>query len=412
MKKLSIVFLAFTLLISATVGVSAVSLSTGLDIIAEEYDVTVSALKGEDVTFSRNDFTEASGNKSFSEIKIEKLPDSAEGTLYFGDVAAVEGQVIKAESLESLVFDPEDSAEKTSFDFIFDDSYAMTCNIMFSEKQNSAPTVVSDNEAVVFTSEKTCGEMRSFDADGDEVFYEVIDYPKGGEMTFDSKTGEFTYTAGSRVMNDSFTFKVKDSKGEYSQTAVFTLKVTDNESETVFLDMKENPSVTAATVMTDKGFMTCNESGGKLSFEPDGEMTRLEFLVSAMNVFRAGRIPEIEDCGFADDSEVPEEYKGYVYSAAKLGIINGVDGESGRCFCPNEYITRAEAAVILNNIIGYTATTVGSFEEVPQWAGEAVSAMYELGVYGLDGGKALSEETLCRSEASEMFYKIDRLLGE
>ena len=412
MKKLSIILLVFTLVISATVGVSAASLSAGLDIIAEEYEVTVSALKGEDVIFTKNDFSEASGSKDFSNIRIEKLPDSEKGILYFGDVAAVEGQVIKAESLESLVFDPVDSSENTSFDFVFDDSYAMTCNILFSEKQNSAPTVVSDNEAVVFTSEKMSGEMRSYDADGDDVFYEVTDYPKGGKMTFDSKTGEFTYTAGSRVMNDSFTFKVKDTMGEYSKTAVFSLKVTDKESETVFFDMKENPSVTAATIVTDKGYMSCKNNDGELSFEPDEQVTRLEFLVAAMNVFKAARIPEIEDCGFADDSEVPAEYKGYVYSAAKLGIVNGINGDKGRCFRPNEYITRAEASVILNNIIGYTATTVGSFEDVPKWAGEAVSAMYELGVYGLENGKTASSEYLNRGDASEMFFKIDRLLGE
>ncbi len=412
MKKLSIILLAVILITSATVGVGAASLSTGLDVIAEDHGVTVSALRGEDVTFTKNDFSEASGSKSFSKIKIEKLPDSAEGTLYFGDVAAVEGQEIKAESLDSLVFDPEDSAEKTSFDFIFDDSYVMTCNILFSEKQNSAPTVVSDNEAVVFTSEKLNGEMRSYDPDGDELFYEVVDYPKGGKMTFDSKTGEFTYTAGSRVMNDSFTFKVKDTMGEYSKTAVFTLKVTDNKSDTVFFDMKESPSVTAATVMTDKGYMTCKENDGELCFEPDGQMTRLEFLVTAMNVFKAGRIPEIKDCGFADDADVPEEYKGYVYSAAKLGIINGVNGEKGRYFYPNEYITKAEASVVLNNIIGYEAMTVGAFEDVPEWACDAVSAMYELGVYGLECGKAVSGEKLTRDNACEMFYKIDRLLGE
>ena len=412
MKKIFIILLAVCILGSASVAVSGASLSYGMDIIAENYDVTVSALKGEDVTFTKTDFTSASGSKGFSKIKIEKLPDESEGTLYFGDVAATEGQEIKSENLDKLVFDPSESAEKTSFDFVFDDSYVMTCNILFTEGQNNAPTVVGDNEVVVFASEKTNGEMRSYDVDGDDVFYEVIDYPKGGKMTFDSKTGEFTYTAGSQVMNDSFTFKVKDTKGAYSKTEVFTLKVTDNESETVFFDMKGDPSVTAATVMTDKGYMSCKDNGESLSFEPDGEMTRLDFLVTAMNVFKAGRIPEIKDCGFADDSEVPAEYKGYVYSAAKLGIVNGVECESGICFKPCEAITKAEAAVILNNIIGHKAITVGSFDDVPDWAGEAVSAMYELGIYSLEGAKAEAGEKLTRNTACEMFYKIDCLLGE
>lgn len=40
-----------------------------------------------------------------------------------------------------------------------------------------------------------------------------------------------------------------------------------------------------------------------------------------MNVLGAANIPEVTNTGFADDADIPSEYKGYVYSAHKLGII-------------------------------------------------------------------------------------------
>ena len=154
--------------------------------------------------------------------------------------------------------------------------------------------------------------------------------------------------------------------------------------------------------------MTCVSDNGKDYFSPESKMSRIDFLVTAMNVFGADNLPKVESTGFTDDESIPEKYKSYVYSAAKLGIVNGVADGDGMRFDPNAYITRAEACVMLNNIIGYEAKTVSEVAGAPAWANDSVCAMYELGVSSDD---ALAS-SLTKEDSADMLYKVSCLLGE
>lgn len=404
MKKVFLSFAIIAALLLSAVSAGAAYLSPGLSVIAAEMDLTVSAITGEEVVFSPEQFSEAVGASSYEKLKITALPKESDGSLYFGDVLATEGQVIKRESVSSLRFEPAENAKSASFDFTFDDAYSMTCNVVFTDKKNSSPTALESPELSAFVKTAVSGEMRGYDKDGDSLFYEVVSYPLGGELRFDSKTGEFTYTAGSRVMEDSFTYRVKDSKGNLSEKCEYTLNITENSTKTVFDDMDES---VAAVAMAEGGYMSCVRDNGKTYFSPDSEVSRLDFLVAAMNVFGANNIPKVESTGFADDSAIAKDHKGYVYGAAKLGIIS-----EGGSFRPNDKITKAEASVILNRIIGYTAETVTEMAEVPEWAMSDVCAMYELGVYDLEGGAASPASSMTKDDTAQMLYRVCCLLGE
>lgn len=412
MKKLLILLSVLFVLIICATAASAAVLSPAIDIISDNMEITVSAEKGKDATLDGEHLADAIGVSDFEKIKITSLPDEKEGTLYFGDVCVTEGQVIKKDALSELRFSPMENVESSDFGFEFDGTYSMTCSIRYTDKVNTAPKALSAPVFSVYTTGLCHGEMRGTDADGDSLFYEVVDYPQGGELKYDSKTGEFTYTAGSRVMNDSFTYRVKDSAGESSEIIEYTLSVRDNDSKTVFSDMDDYGCIPACVEMTERGYMTCSEKEGKLYFSPDGEVSRLDFLVMAMNVFGAGNIPSVTNSGFGDDEKIPEEYKGYVYSAAKLGIINGVSENGQTCFDPDRSITRAEATVILNNIIGYTPSDVECLAGVPEWAQNSVSAMYEIGIYDLDDGAAQCHKAVTKAEAATMLSKISFLIEE
>lgn len=412
MKKLLIPVSVLLVLMICATAVSAAVLSPAMNIISDNMEITVTALNGEDAIFDSTDFSEAVGAKDYEKIKITALPDESEGTLYFGDVCVTEGQVIKKEAVSKLRFSPCENVTTSSFGFEFDGVYTMNCSIQYTDKVNTPPKALLAPAYSVYTKGLCLGEMRGTDVDGDSLFYEVVKYPEGGELKYDSKTGEFSYTAGSRVMNDSFTYRVKDSAGDYSDAVEYTLAVCDNDTGTVFSDMKEYGCVPACVEMTEKGYMDCSEKEGKLYFSPDGEVSRLDFLVLAMKVFGAGNIPSVENSGFDDDENIPAEYKGYVYSAAKLGIINGVSENGGSCFAPDRSITRAEATVILNNIIGYTPTDVQCVAGVPSWAQDAVMAMYELGVYDLENGAAECNSTVSKAEAATMLSKVTCLIDE
>ena len=120
----------------------------------------------------------------------------------------------------------------------------------------------------------------------------------------------------------------------------------------------------------------------------------------------------MESTGFADDGDIPAEYKKYVYSAQKLGIINGTENEDGKpCFYPNADITRAEAAVIINNIMGYTAACNFVFEDsVPAWASNSVSAMYELGVFSTDNGFVNADAKITKAETAQLLNRLKELI--
>ena len=412
MKKLLIASAFVTILALCATAVSAAVLSPGLDIISSEVNMTVSALEGEPVTFSADQFADAVGADGWESIEITALPQKSDGVLYFGDVGVTEGQVIKNSSVSRLRFEPAEKAQSASFGFTFNGAYAMVCNVVFTDKRNEAPTVIEGPELTAFTQSTAKGEMRAVDADGDGLFFEVVEYPEGGKLRFDSKTGEFTYTAGSRIMTDSFTYRVKDDLGNTSKICKMTMCVIENSNKTVFSDMEDSENTCAAVAMTEKGYMSTTKEKGKICFDPDESVSRLDFLVTAMNVFGADNVPDIENTGFSDDAEIPDEYKGYVYSAARLGIINGISENGALCFKPEKTVTKAEAAVILNNIIGYETTSVKSIEGVPEWASSAVCAMYELGVYDMEQGSAHCSKAVTRDGAAQMLYTVMCLLGE
>lgn len=404
MKKLLILFLSLCTFTALSTAAAAV-VSPGLNVIAAEKEMCVSVLPGESAVFSKESFCEALGREDLTEICIIALPASSEGSLYLSDAPLVENQVISARDVDFLTFVPAEGSEGGSFRFTVNDDYAMTCSIVTKDKVNNAPVSVGDMSLSVYAGTSCKGKLSANDPDGDILYYEVMSYPENGTLTVDYETGEFSYKAQRTPLYDSFTYRVCDSGGAYSGKAQVTLSVIESKNGTVFSDMEENACATAAIAMTDMGIMTCSENDGEITFSPSDTVTRLEFLVSAMNLFGADNIPTVSDTGFVDDSDIPEKYKGIVYSAAKLGIVKGI--EKGDClyFYPNRAITPEEASVILNNVIGYEPKSCSG--EEPAWALEAVCAMKELGVYSVTDPAKFR-----RDDAAQLLYGISCLLYE
>ena len=87
--------------------------------------------------------------------------------------------------------------------------------------------------------------------------------------------------------------------------------------------------------------------GGKL-FNPDGKITRAEFVAAAM------RFVNIDVNGAKTFSDVAKEHWAaqYISDAAALGWISGNDDGA---FCPDSFVSRASAAKIVNNMLGRRA---------------------------------------------------------
>lgn len=406
MKKILSTAIILSAIAVYAVSAAASSVSPALDVIANDYAMTVSGISGESICFNKEQFCDAAGTDKFESIKVQSLPGETEGKLYLYDTPVSVNQIIPVSDIENLCFIPENDAKSAGFTFSPDDSYTMTCNIVFDSKANNAPTCNNSICVNTYTSTLCGGKMTAEDADGDALRYEVVQYPEKGTLVFEKDTGNFRYTPTNTPGTDSFVYRAVDSKGAYSEPVSVMLNVAVNTSGTCFEDTVNNSCAAAAIAMTDKGVMTCSENKGKKTFSPDEKVTRLDFLVSAMNLFGASNIPQVQDTGFVDDKDIPDEYKGLVYSAAKLGIIKGVQSGDNLYFYPDKPITPEEASVILNNVIGYVPEK--SNVSAPSWAKESVAAMKELGVFYSEEGATV----LNRAQTAQMLYGISCMIYE
>lgn len=413
MKKLLVPISLLLAALCCTASVSASGLSPALDVIAAGNTVTVSALSGESVSFDGEKFADAADSIHDS-VRIIALPEAKAGTLYYNDAEATVGQVISFDKMENLSFVPAEGTESASFDFTYDGSYTVTCSILYDDSQNRAPTVLECPLITTAASTNCSGTMRASDADGDEISFEVTEYPKSGQLSYDKASGDFVYSASDKAGEDSFVYRVRDERGDVSAEGCVRVNVKADTSRITFADVEADACcASAVAAVSDAEIMSFTEDGGKNMFRPTEKMTRLEFLVSAMDAFGADKLPKVANTGFDDSDDVDDRYKSYVYSAAKLGIVKGVETDSGCSFLPDRIITKAEAAVILNNIIGYEATQTALYtDSVPAWAQSSLDAVCELGIVGTNGGRVGAGDELTRAQAAQMFYGVMNLIYE
>ncbi len=411
MKKL--LCLIFFCLLAATPAFAAEDsiLSPGLLVICAEDPMVTSGLTGEPVAFSSESFCMHMGASHYDKITITELPPENEGTLSLAGEALSVGDTISYENTDRMVFSPAKSTVSSSFFFSIDDGFSTKCTIKLAEDFNYSPTASSAMTAIeTFSGTSFKGHMVAHDPEGDDLTYEITKYPNG-VFTYSSKTGNFTYKP-TTTGKDSFSFVVKDDWGNYSDEATVDLSVSTNTTGISFKDMKDNGAYSAAINMINDGIMDATEANGEVFFDPDANISRVDFLVTAMKALGASNLPEISKTDFADDENIPSEAKCYVQSALQLGIIKGTYNSSGEiCFNPDSNITRAEAASIINNILGYTPSCSYSFEDlVPDWADVSVSAMYELGAFTTDKGFINATQCITKAEMAQMLNRLKELV--
>ncbi|MBQ7836924.1 MAG: S-layer homology domain-containing protein [Clostridia bacterium] len=408
MKKLLITFITIAVLICTVTSAGASLLSPGLLILSEDDPMIMSGVIGKPISFSSEDFCNHAGVDSYSAVTLNSVPSKSEGVLTIDENTLGENHKISFSDSDRLVFTPAEGVCESSFTFTVGDGCTAKCTVILTDELNLAPTASSALTAIdTFSGMSISGHMIASDPEGDKLIYEVTDKPELGEISYNKDTGSFTYTSD-KTGNDSFTFRVKDSYGNYSEKASVSLNISNNTTGITFSDMKDNGAYAAAVLMTDEGIFTSKEESGNVFFEPSENVSRLDFLVCTMNALGAANLPQVSSTGFHDDDNIPENAKSYVYSAAKLGIINGKkDADGNLYFDADGAITRAEAAVILNNIIGYTAQcSYNTDEKLPVWAEDSLYAMHELGILSASSPDA----PLTKADCASLLYGLTSLI--
>lgn len=412
MKKriIAAVTAALALVLASTyVFAAEILLSPALDIIANKCTMVKSASSGKNVNFTNEDFDLAAGKK-VSSITIYTLPDSSEGILTIGGNKVSRGQTISAVNFDLLSFYPKEGTNECSFEFSTDSSYTTKCVIKLTDGVNSAPVNVGTSGIVLSTQRDiTCyGTLKGHDADGDSLMYEIVDFPTMGIVhVTDVESGNFSYTPYSGVTGyDCFSYRIRDEYGNYSEIAEVSLKISERKSEDVYADMTDHWAYNAALSVVSDGAMDVIYENGSLYFDPDEKITRAEYLKSVMKALGAGDLKAAKTV-FEDDSDIGDEFSGYVNAAYKLGIIKGNITENGLSFSPNDIITKAEAAVILNRILGAVSKVATSFSDseiIPSWAENDIQALSSLGIINGYEGFIDPYESVTRAEAAQMLY--------
>ncbi|MBR4961440.1 MAG: S-layer homology domain-containing protein [Clostridia bacterium] len=394
-------------------------LSPGLEYLASACDMIRTGLISTEIGFTREDFAKALGHIPDS-VTITSLPPAVEGTLYFGTMPAAAGQKISGVNLSLLRFVPNGGCTGSSFRFRGDGEYTHSCTLRFTQTVNQAPKTDTTDTLPVWTQENitTFGKLPGYDPDGDSLRFEIVSPPvKGLAVLTDLQTGAYRYTPYDGADgSDVFTYQIRDSYGNYSP--VYTVEVLIDEAacEIVFADMTDHWAQNAAVVMAAGNTMEVFAAGGEIFFHPDKAITREEYLVTVMKTLGAG---DIDPCPtvFADEEDMDPAATGYIHRAYTHGIIRGSEENGKTVFRPDDSITRAEAAVILNAILGADMPEVlpvfADSSAVPAWAAPSLYALTDLGILQGTGDGYLSPDSILnRGQTAQILLSVKKLLSE
>lgn len=422
MKKTLSLLLACMLAILPPVVASA-SLSTGVSLLSKETKMIKTGLCGQKMTFSDIDFKTAMNVSDFKSVTITSLPLSSAGSLMYGGRRVSEGQTIKRKNISALSFIPADkNPTECKFSFTSEGLMGgaeMDCVLKFIEKVNYAPEHDFDeDESVSLWSQEAVsvfGRLVASDPEGDALEFMVVSYPKSGTLSLtDKESGSYCYTpAEGFTGKDKFVYVVRDCYGNFTTPAAVEIEVEKRLTAVTYKDMAEHPSANAALVMEAKGIMSGTRVGDDMYFSPDTAVTRAEFVAMAMKAHGLRADSTLTSTYFDDNAEIPLSLRGYVATAARLGIVRGsFDGE-GLCFRPNDTVTRSEAALIMSKITGKSGgaalPTMADGTALPLWARPAVQGMYQCGIFLESDGAYDHTAEVTRAEAADYLLRMMQL---
>ena len=394
------------------------AVSIGLNVIASQNDMAIAGIKGNALGFSADRFACAMNLSQVDSITVNELPDVTCGTLFIGSEGVSRGQRIKASDIALMTYEEADDGigRDASFTFSVNDSaYEMTCHIYMVDKLNYSPTLSLASYAALnnetYRDVKISGVLSAYDPEGDELRYEIVKYPENGRIVLDNRSiGTYTYTpAAAFTGEDSFTYVVRDKYGNYSASAVVNLIVSAQDISTVYSDLIDDELYSHAISVTENGLMNGIQVGEHYYFEADREVTRGDFLVTAMNAVGIKNVPKTDKTVFSDDADINPEMKGYVALAYSKGYISGSVRDGKLCFAPDETIKLSEAAVIISNMIGYAepkvTLTFADADAIPDWSGKAIESLHTLGILEAPEMISGANDVVTRGDMAKLLSK-------
>ncbi len=417
--RLVVLSFALVLVLAMSLPVSAAILTQEEE---EEEAVTVSSFSKnstvtEVISFSKDDFRVlGDGSATLDSIMISSLPDQEAGLLMIGDSPLACGDIVSISAVEGVRFYPlaTPTVASTSFWFtpIFSNGESgeqVNVNLYLLNAENNSP-MAENLEFSTYKNVAYTGQFTAIDPEGDLITFQLVDKPARGSVKMPEEgSAEFIYTPyENKTGKDSFTFVAVDSVGNISTEATVKIVIEKPSTKVMYADMNGHPAYNAAIKLAEKGIYIGASMDGAYYFQPDQLVSKSEFLALAMSVVGLEELEGVTTTGFQDDSMIATWAKPYVASALKSGMIQGsVTSDGSVVFGGGQYITEAEAAVLLDRMLVVTdiaiETWAASVSHVPAWASQSVVNLETVGVLQTDATGTLQlKETLTRADAAQL----------
>lgn len=395
--------------------------SPALNVITSNLEMKKCGLKDSTVHFSYDEFDDYLNTSGMSSIKITSLPSEYEGKLSLGGVPVISGQKIAKSDINSLSFSPA-TKDISSVSFSFSGEglcceSSLKCTLFMLDEINTSPVIsipASNKDPLTTTKNVMVYSIFSAeDQENDNISYEIKTEAEHGRVSILSdNSGEFTYTpAFDYTGYDRFEYVAVDSYGNRSESAWIEIDVNDSKNGVFFNDMLCHKDHNEAIRSTEYGLLSGQIIQGKACFSPNAFLTKAEFISIALEAAGINCIQGVYNTSLDDESDIPARFKGAVSYAVNSGIADPLKTEQGVYFYPNSPITRAEAAVIVNNILCLENTgdspVFKDVEEIPSWAIDDISILADSEVMSaLDDGSFSADSNVTNIQAAKIFCKI------
>lgn len=337
-------------------------------------------------------------------VCITGVPEAEQGQVLLGSRVICPGDFLTVGQLDNMTFRagaPESQDAQVTYLPIYgnrvEKEAVMTLSIRKTENQ---PPVAKDAVFETYKNLAREGTLEATDPEGKALTYTLVEKPQRGEITLNAD-GTFTYTPKkNKVGKDRFTFTVTDPEGAVSQEAVVEIEILKPLDSATYRDVTTGQF--EALWMKHQGLFSGEKVAGEDCFGPEREVSRGDFLAMVMKLLEVPLDGELVTSGFADEVEAAAWLRPYLATAMRFGLVSGSQEDGKVVFRPNDPITGAEAAVMLDNILGIPGgDTVAT--GAPDWAQDAVAAMAVAGI-PLTG----SSETLTRLDAARILYAASK----
>ena len=364
--------------------------------------------------FSQDDFTSAAADGIF----LTSVPQETLAAVRYGSRVLKAGDALPTEALGDLTLEAKCVTAQevtigycTLSDGVLSGVQELKLSILPKEDQ---PPTAEDGSLETYKNIAGSGTLSAADPEGKPLTYNLVKEPKRGSVEL-HEDGTFTYTPDkNKVGKDSFTYTVTDSGGNTSEEAKISIEIRKPTDKATYADMDGDPDAFYAMWLKEAGLFTGATVGGNLCFEPEKTVSRGEFLVMVMKLVDAQSDETGLTSGFSDEAATPVWLQPYIVSALGSGMISGVSSEDGVVFRPEAALSRAEAAVMLQNVLQLPAPTAKTvFSEtdaaaVPAWAADATAA---LSAAGISLGDTAQADAITRREVAKLLYEVSNLIA-